>query len=474
MEKNALRASVRGIAERRAAYNKRNLPHSGSAPFGPGRVDAFGAIFNEVSVNFLDVSENLRPANAPVSYPCLWDTPQHDRVQWNGAAENRVNPLGNILFGTSEVGALGRNAGEVLGVFGHADINDLELLLPRRYASTVNKAMLLRLEQSLKGLWSPQWPSEFGPLDEGLMRRGEQIFQQRCQDCHAFAEGNRTAANRRVEATIWDAQTDPTMWQNFGRIVRTGKLKNRQQTLLRLERFAETAPVGAVLRHVVERAILEPNLAQATVADALRQGLGAAEELNPGFQVTATIEVGDKKLVGTIDSISRTGTTLKITGGRFHVVQRNRDVLREGLGSETLDLSQRSSLESVNVTLPGVQVQERTDEAVDGAVSAEIQTTKSSVGYKARPLNGVWATAPYLHNGSVPTLAELLKPATQRKSQFRIGSLEFDPVNVGFQEDSNAPLFDAMVAGNSNAGHDYSGALNDGDRAALLEYLKSL
>ena len=62
------------------------------------------------------------PANAPVSYPCLWDAPQHDRVQWNGAAENKVSPLGKILFGTEDVGALGRNSGEVLGVFGSATV----------------------------------------------------------------------------------------------------------------------------------------------------------------------------------------------------------------------------------------------------------------------------------------------------------------------------------------------------------------
>ena len=165
-EKVALRAGIRTVAAVRQGYNDRNLPSAGKAPFGPGRVDAFGAILNEVAVTLLDVPENLRPANAPVSFPCLWDAPQHDRVQWNGAAENKVSPLGEILFGTEEVGALGRNSGEVLGVFGSATVNEHELLIPRQYESTIAKANLIQIENSLKSLWSPLWPEDaLGKID---------------------------------------------------------------------------------------------------------------------------------------------------------------------------------------------------------------------------------------------------------------------------------------------------------------------
>ena len=51
--------------------------------------------------------------------------------------------------------------------------------------------------------------------------------------------------------------------------------------------------------------------------------------------------------------------------------------------------------------------------------------------YRARPLDGVWATAPYLHNGSVPTLRDVLIPQNQRPKKFCVGSRQFDPVNVG-------------------------------------------
>jgi hypothetical protein len=96
--------------------------------------------------------------------------------------------------------------------------------------------------------------------------------------------------------------------------------------------------------------------------------------------------------------------------------------------------------------------------------------------YKARPLNGVWSSAPYLHNGSVPTLAQLLKPPAERMKQFYVGSREFDPQVVGLVTDNttNATSFDTALPGNSDAGHTYGTALSDSEKRELLEYLKSL
>jgi hypothetical protein len=100
--------------------------------------------------------------------------------------------------------------------------------------------------------------------------------------------------------------------------------------------------------------------------------------------------------------------------------------------------------------------------------------------YKARPLNGIWATAPYLHNGSVPNLWELLKPesapeaADRRKPIFFVGNREFDPVDVGYRSDSGTFEFDTSLPGNSNAGHEFGTNLPSEQRRELLEYLKSL
>ncbi len=99
--------------------------------------------------------------------------------------------------------------------------------------------------------------------------------------------------------------------------------------------------------------------------------------------------------------------------------------------------------------------------------------------YKARPLNGIWATAPYLHNGSVRTVRQLLLPADQRDKAFKVGTREFDPVDIGFK-DAGALLLDTTLPGNSNKGHDgpiYGNkALSEDPEMMkdLLEYLKTL
>jgi mono/diheme cytochrome c family protein len=97
--------------------------------------------------------------------------------------------------------------------------------------------------------------------------------------------------------------------------------------------------------------------------------------------------------------------------------------------------------------------------------------------YRARPLNGIWATAPYLHNGSVPDLVELLKPAAQRPTAFYVGNWEFNPERLGFEWRSpflGAFEFDTGITGNSNAGHEHGTQLSEGDKRALIEYLKTL
>jgi hypothetical protein len=96
--------------------------------------------------------------------------------------------------------------------------------------------------------------------------------------------------------------------------------------------------------------------------------------------------------------------------------------------------------------------------------------------YANRPLWGVWATAPYLHNGSVPTLYDLLLPAKQRPAKFPLGQREYDPLKVGYVTSVEKPrfTFDVTKAGNSNAGHEWGTALSDAERYELIEFLKTL
>jgi hypothetical protein len=96
--------------------------------------------------------------------------------------------------------------------------------------------------------------------------------------------------------------------------------------------------------------------------------------------------------------------------------------------------------------------------------------------YLARPLTGVWATAPYLHNGSVPTLRDLLHP-DRRPAKFITGNREYDPKDVGYSTSGNGWTFDTSQPGNSNIGHSgtrYGTSLTEDQKDALLEYLKTI
>ena len=90
----------------------------------------------------------------------------------------------------------------------------------------------------------------------------------------------------------------------------------------------------------------------------------------------------------------------------------------------------------------------------------ELDTEEAAIArldYKARPLNGVWATAPFLHNGSVANLYELLLPAKQRMKSFHLGAKEFDTENVGFDTKWQEGRFemDTKTPGNRNSGHEF-------------------
>jgi mono/diheme cytochrome c family protein len=96
---------------------------------------------------------------------------------------------------------------------------------------------------------------------------------------------------------------------------------------------------------------------------------------------------------------------------------------------------------------------------------------------KAGPLAGIWATGPFLHNGSVPTVYELLSPVNERPSVFWTGGRELDRSWLGFKS-GDAPgrfRFDTSKSGNGNGGHVYPPkGLSEAERLAIIEYLKTL
>ena len=106
--------------------------------------------------------------------------------------------------------------------------------------------------------------------------------------------------------------------------------------------------------------------------------------------------------------------------------------------------------------------------------------------YKARLLAGIWSSPPYLHNGSVPTVYDLLSPVSQRPAKFVLGHREYDPDKMGYQTGALTGGFevDTSLPGNSNKGHEFRDgpkgngvigrALSEDERRAIIAYLKTL
>ncbi len=134
-----------------------------------------------------------------------------------------------------------------------------------------------------------------------------------------------------------------------------------------------------------------------------------------------------------------------------------------------------------------VNVNQTPEEAIEmhGYRELPIQRPSEVPHYKAAPRDGVWATPPFMHNGSVPNLYEMLIPAAERTKKFCLGR-DFDPVKVGVDTSckSGTYMIDTSLIGSSNRGHSFENAplgngvigplLTEDERWALVEYLKSI
>ncbi len=171
-----------------------------------------------------------------------------------------------------------------------------------------------------------------------------------------------------------------------------------------------------------------------------------------------------------MDFIARTADTGDLKKGRVSAA--------DGLSLVTVGIAD-NYFKKANFT-PGQQAE------WSGYRDPDEKAVRAPAVYKARPLNGIWAAAPYLHNGSVPNLYALLSPQNERPDSFWLGNKHFDPVKVGYEvgELKGAYLYKTDGIGNSNRGHEFRDgptgkgvigpALSPDDRWALIEYLKSL
>jgi processive rubber oxygenase RoxA-like protein len=400
--RNKLRDDL--LAQTEALAYRNEINHSGGADqphYGFGRLDAIGAIFNKIMVQINDMPANIRPSDAPASYPFLWGTHQSDVVQWTGFAPN----------GPATVGALTRNGGEVLGVYGAVNIPENKYA--KSYKSSLAIKKLGQLEAWVAILKSPAWPAEYlPPVNPDKAAQGKIHYDRYCLGCHQVIprdqEGEPYTA---VLTPISELKTDPTEWVNMQRLLQAGKFEGRKEAVI----------AGAKI--AAETTGLEP-LVNSVIGSLLRHPVKSVEAI-----------------------------VTQIEGG-YAARQQDKKAQSPNLEDKVKAYSEMFTLKQIAVPEGGV--------------------------YKARPLNGIWATAPYLHNGSVPNLYELLLPQEKRSKTFFLGSREFDALRVGFVSTeqvsgTQAFKFDTTLKGNSNKGHTYgTNEITASERLELLEYLKTL
>jgi hypothetical protein len=332
---------------------------------GYGRADAFGVARNLL---FGRDERNLRPQNAPASFPHMWGIEKTAWLQW-GASMNSV---------------MERNIGQSLGVGAVFDAES--------FTATSRLDNLNTLEHLVYKLTPPVWPADvFGAIDETKAAKGRDIYDRVCANCHEkpFAV---TPSGLVVYQlfTLEETGVSPLVARNFDEpVIVDGKEV----------RFAAAA--FTVLENLKKRYYSANQIPEQTQAEWEGRARRPPPEWKPAMRSTLTDaeEYPDSR------------------GGRVS---------------------------------------------------------------PAKPLAGIWATAPYLNNGSVANMWDLLTPPDARPKRFTLGSREYDVQRLGYRttadEKSPAPPwdFDATLTGNSNAGHVYGTTLPDDDKWALIEFMKKL
>jgi hypothetical protein len=368
LPKGTVDAEVRQAMQKRVAeLDIRYKINATEVPYGHGRLDAFGQIFNAVAAEALQIPENARTPDAPTSFPVLWDASHLDVVQWNASAPNK------------EPGPLAQNATTALAVYGTVKV----VGHGQTYPSSIQIQNLGYIQKVFYQLTAPKWPAKIlGEINEEKRAQGEKIYQKECLQCHSLVDEN--DPKRKLVAVVIPAKevgTDSRMVENFSAgKVKTGELEGKHFALWFGDKFGAEATRLDVVMHVTAGALAR----------------------HPWDSLRAIIN--------------------------------------------------------------------------EYASNDERKLDENVLYYKARPINGIWASAPYLHNGSVPTVYDLLLPVSLRPTSFYVGNREIDPVKLGnvSTQVEGASVFDTSLVGNSNSGHEYGTRLSESERKALLEYIKTL
>ena len=426
-------------------------------PWGPARLDAVAMILNRVTG--LDIGttpdhiikSNIRLADTPVRYPFVWNAPIQDKTQWPGFADN-----GNDLL------ALSRNYGEVLGVF--ADFYPIKApwrLLGYDYLehNSANFKGLKAVEELVKKIGPPEWPWKQGKwaVDVKLAAQGKEIYESPtktesggCAACHGIRAGVPRALKKTWATPLCHVGTDAKEFELFALTVDTGVLAGAKIPFLEEPLKAENENAVKVLSLV---------------------GMGTLLQYTTSPKML-DLELKAQTKLGLIERLAGEAKSAKDS----KIKEIKDQLLKKQEGMVTPD----------NAVLKGAYQTKQANsmQAETGRYACKAKFTDPApvIAYESRVLQGIWATAPYLHNGAVPTLAALLEPVQNRPAEFKVGPV-YDPEKVGLAVEQSK--FDYVLkttdceganikSGNSRCGHEFGTKLSQEEKAALLEYLKVL
>ncbi|MEE8124186.1 MAG: di-heme-cytochrome C peroxidase, partial [Nitrospirales bacterium] len=413
--------------------------------YGYGRLDAFGRIFNRIeSIRAPSSKGKYKPANAPVSYPFLWDTPHHDFVQWNGIAGNT---------GAGGLGPMGRNVSEVIGVFAtvHAGREEPGIFKTGigfgNYRSSLRKWNQVGLELKIKQLWSPSWiqlaeinvlPPILGlPIEE---EEREKFMEEKSNEIEKTSDAE-------LSDKIEEMKKGPPDWE-FGLAV-----FKKYKCALCHESIDRTDSGRRVISKFSSVDIIEEDPMEGKEYKIGTDPMMAANAIHYCGR-NEFPDIPKKKRCRFIDPRDDTKDDPEDEPKGFKGAKGIGQMVGNVLGNGALwDFPVFLVSWATNPWKSWIPFM--TSEA-DLHIDFEVwddKTVEKKQGdhlkvYKGRPLNGIWATAPYLHNGSVPNLYELFLPSsckdkhgrqleegkTCRSKTFTVGNRELDTEKVGFKQ----------------------------------------
>ncbi len=413
---------------------------------GFSRLDALNRIGNEVFSDNIDRPENYAPIDAPVNYPHIWTAPWFDWVQYDA----------------SVMGPLIRNVGEAMGVKAYLDVKSPAK--DNRFSSSIPVENLVWMEEFLageqpnkdrgfSGLKEPKWL--LSKIDHTKADQGKAVYQKHCQGCHLPTL---------TSAEIWDEKYfDNIAWKTGGLANKT-KEKVLQLNVIPLKQIGtDNKQAGVMINRTVDTSGAE---------------VGAVDERTYGLQMASNICVRDPNEVAKHKNVE----ALYPFDANYYQ--------KKPLEHNDYSLVDQWISDGANVPF-GYALASTVDKAIDawfirsGVNDASLQEKikggrpnciQAGWGYKARPLNGVWATAPFLHNGSVATIRDLICPSNDQRPRFiQLGSLNFDAENIGIKQPDNYQelaleyfekglqyddkgyfILDSNIVGNLNSGHHFS------------------